>query len=105
LDNYKLSISVDTMVWKRPALPDRCWLAGKDWLCLDTKRHEASGVISLAAAPLTRSAARAEGAKPEQIQEAFRAPPWRAFGGGELYQTVGDFAADRGDDKSPFSPK
>jgi protein-L-isoaspartate(D-aspartate) O-methyltransferase len=27
---------VRSMIWKRPALPDRCWFAGKDWaLCLD----------------------------------------------------------------------
>ena len=28
--------------WKRPALSDRCWFAGKDWLCLETKRHDLS---------------------------------------------------------------
>jgi hypothetical protein len=31
IDNPKLSIAVDTVTWKRPALPDRCWFAGKDW--------------------------------------------------------------------------
>jgi protein-L-isoaspartate(D-aspartate) O-methyltransferase len=28
--------TVHSLIWKRPAPPDRCWFAGKDWaLCLD----------------------------------------------------------------------
>ena len=31
IDNPKLSIAMDTVIWKRPALPDRRWFADKDW--------------------------------------------------------------------------
>ena len=37
--------TVRSLIWKRPALSDRCWFAGKDWLCLETKRPELSAAI------------------------------------------------------------
>jgi hypothetical protein len=39
IDNDKLSIAVDTVIWKRPALPDRCWFAGKDWALSRDETH------------------------------------------------------------------
>jgi hypothetical protein len=65
------------VVWKRPALPTGAGSSARIGLCLGTKRHEASAATWPATAPLIRSAARVADAQPEQIQEAFRAPPWR----------------------------
>jgi hypothetical protein len=75
------------VIWKRPALPDHCWFAGKDWALSrdETPCGVGCDMLGSDAAHSVRRRRQAR-ANPRSFLRAAMA----SFDGGEAYQMVGD---------------